>query len=302
MSFIFGIISIVATILIHILFRGSIGFDLFSFKFLMFKIIPIPLGGLLAGAIAGFGYYKGLHKSNVFVSGGKLAFSIVIGILVFIGINYSTYTMTCVDETTGEFYYSLGDRENHISNYIAEEYDNFSFTGYLRYNIDSTVYNKQTEPNTTLNYFMEFVNLLGIIIGCFFIGCYYAGLPYCHKCRKYMVEEQFFTLPSDVATEYIADLQGFIENFKENQATQLLQVYTLSSMDSKQPHALCSKIMCNHCRQAKLKFEFKELNSKNNLEVNSDLTQEISVPMDLLDKVTNAMGNESNTTAPTNMG
>lgn len=306
MSFILGIVSIVATILLHTFFRGSLNFDLFSYKFLLFQAIPIPLGGLIAGGIAGFGYYKGLHKSNVFVSGGKVAFSIIIGLLVFLGINYSTYTMTCYDQSTGEFYYTLGDRENHISNYIDEEYDNFSFTGYLRFSIDSTIYDDQDEPSVGFNYFMEFVNLLGIIIGSFFIGCYYANKPYCHKCRKYMLEEQFFRMPSEVCNDYITDLQGLLANFKENQAAQLLQTFKLNSVDTKKPHVLCSKISCPHCGQVNLKFEFNELNSKGNLDVNSDLTQEITVPMDVLNMVSVAQANEGNTenstTPPTNMG
>lgn len=272
MSIILGFLSLVISIALPVLILFFTGCEALHFS--MFFIIPV--GALILGYICGYGYFKGLFKSNTYITGKHYLIGFILSLICIVGVEYASYMITCVDPQTSEIVYSLdGD---HVSNYYTDEYGDLDFLTYKKYMIETTPIsfsykNKSLGDvsNPIAGWIFAMIDYLGVLVGCLFSGSMQKDHPYCHTCKLYKKEKDAFNFPKMAGEGFFTQLENCLakENHQES-FNNLLASVTLSPSLEKDEHFLCKLIYCDNCNTASLKFELHELNAKNKLEINSD--------------------------------
>ncbi|WP_053955728.1 hypothetical protein [Inediibacterium massiliense] len=279
MSIFLGLLSLIVSILLPVLILFFTGFEALHFS--IFFVIPI--GALFTGYICGYGYYKGLFKSNVFITGKHFLIGFVLSLICILGIEYTSYMITCINPENMEIVYTLdGD---HVSNYYSDDYGQFDFFTYKKYMIENTPISFSYKArsigdisNPIVGWVFAMIDALGVIVGCLFAGFFQKDHPYCHTCKLYKKEKEIFNFSKGDGLVFFEDLESHLsQNLSIN---TLLNSFTLDEHLEKEEHFLCTLIYCDLCKTASLKFELHELNSKNKLEVNTDFTYLIDVNYD----------------------
>ena len=194
MSIILGILSLIISIVLPIFILILTDFPAIHFSLLFI----IPVGALIIGFICGFGYYKGLHKSNKFISGKHYLIGLILSLICIFGIKYIGYMFTCIDPQTYDIVYTLdGD---HISNYEIDGYGQLDFLTYTKYMIENTPISFSYKArslgdvsNPIMGWVFTMIDFLGVIAGCLFAGYYIKDEnPYCHSCNLYKKKKTIF--------------------------------------------------------------------------------------------------------------
>ncbi|QZY55854.1 hypothetical protein [Crassaminicella profunda] len=272
MSIILGLLSLFVSIALPVLILFFIGYEALHFS--IFFIIPI--GALIIGYICGYGYYKGLFKSNTYITGKHYFIGLILSLICILGVEYSSYVITCIDPQTNAIVYSLdGD---HVSNYYTDEYGQLDFLTYKKYMIETTPVsfsykNKSLGDvsNPIVGWIFTMIDYLGVIVGCLFVGSTQKDHPYCHTCKLYKKEKEIFNFPKMAGEGFFTQLENSLSKDDHQEAfNALLESVSLNPSLEKNEHFLCKLIYCDQCKTASLKFELHEFNSKNKLEINSD--------------------------------
>lgn len=279
MSIIFGILTLIASIVLPVLVTIYTGYDILHFTF--FFIIPI--GAVGVGYLCGFGYFKGLVKSNKYIKKRNYLVGLLLAIICIFGINYSMYSVTCLDETTQEVVYSLNDKENHISTYEMEGYGQLTFVNFTRFMIENTpitfTHNSKSEGdicNPTLGWIFEIISYLGVIAGCLMVGINQKSMPYCHNCKSYKKEKEICKILKIDGSNLFEELDYSLKNPTELTIKDVLNKYKQIEK-VKDEHYLCKMVYCDNCKYYTLNFELYEMNRKNNLEQNNTFNMNINV-------------------------
>ncbi|WP_129599727.1 hypothetical protein [Anaerophilus nitritogenes] len=282
MSIFLGLLSLIVSILLPVLILFFTGFEALHFS--IFFIIPI--GALLIGYICGYGYYKGLFKSNVFITGRHYFIGFILSLICIFGIEYTSYMFTCINPQTMEIVYTLdGD---HVSNYYSEDYGQLDFFTYKKYMIENTPISFSYKArsigdisNPTVGWVFAIIDTLGIIIGCLLAGKSQKNHPYCHTCKLYKKEKEILNFSKGDGLAFFEELESYSsQDTNDLSINTLLSPFTLDESLEKEEHFLCTLIYCNSCKKASLKFELYEFNSKNKLEINTDFNYLIDVNYD----------------------
>lgn len=284
MSILFGLISLLLSILLPVLITFFTGFEVMRFS--IFFIVPI--GALIIGYICGYGYFKGLSKSNTFVSRRHFIIGLILSLICILGIKYATYMVTCVDPYTSEIVYTLDGA--HVSNYVMEGYGELDFLTYNQYMIETTpisFINKGHSlgevSNPIVGWIFAIIDYLGVAVGCLFYGFVLRDQPYCHKCMLYKKEKEFFKLSKINGSEFFKKIEGSLSNIDMDESfNSLINEFKLDDSIENEEYYLCKIIYCEECKESLLSFSLYEFNSKKKLSENTEFNHVIDVKYDLV--------------------
>lgn len=292
MSILFGFITLLLSILIPTLVLVFTDFQIMGFS--LFFVIPV--GSIAIGYLCGFGYYKGLVKSNVYISKQHLLIGLLIALLCIGGLKYAEYALTYVDPNTGDIAYSLGGVD-HISNYEVDGYGPLTFINYTRLIIESTPISFSYKAraigevsNPTVSWVFAIIDFIGVIAGCLFVGLSQRSIPYCHDCQLYMKKKKFIKIPSADGQKFFEALNGCLESEGPSAAINaLLDEYQSTTVGKRDEHFLGILTHCANCRKATLSFELYQLNSKKQLTQNDSFKYSIEVDETVSEKIINQL-------------
>lgn len=284
MSILFGLISLLLSILLPVLITFFAGFQPMHFS--IFFIIPI--GAIFIGYICGYGYFKGLSKSNTFVSRRHFIIGVILSIICILGIKYATYTVTCIDPQTSEIIYTLdGD---HISNYEIEGYGQLNFLTYNKYIIENTPISFSRRgrsigevSNPIVGWIFAIIDYLGVAVGYLYSGIKLKKRPYCDRCMLYKKEKKLFKFSKANGSELFNELEGSLSKMDMGESfSTLMNKFKLDDSSINQEHYLCKIIYCEDCKDASLSFSLYEFDSKRKLKENSEFSHAVNVKYDLV--------------------
>ncbi|WFD08826.1 hypothetical protein [Tepidibacter hydrothermalis] len=264
MRFILGLISLIASIALAVCIQIFANFDILHFGVLMI----VPAGAIAIGYISTTGYFKGMEKSNVYLTPLRMVFAIIIAIISMISIEYIVYLFTSVDPETYNTIYSL-DKGAHISEFEVEGYGQMTFLNFKRYMIESTpmsfsLKHKEIFSVTSVTglYILNSIDYLGIIIGAWLCGMKLKDKSYCHQCNTYRQILPIFNLPKEQGEVFIHELESVLSTEDDIKISSFLNQYSYNQSVSKQEHYLCNVAYCLNCPTAILSIELYEYNSK----------------------------------------
>lgn len=284
LTFLFLILGIGLPIAVQVFMNIDI------FHFSVFFIIPI--GAIIIGFISAKGYFSGKIKTNTLVTKKHILIGILIAIFCAISSKYIIYTLTCLDETTYEYYYSLdGD---HISNYSSDEYESFDFVNFTKYSIENTPISFSrrsrtigTFTNSTFGWIYEVICFLGIIFGAYWTGSIALEKPYCNNCNLYKKSLKGFEIPFDKGPEFFEAFKSSINTVDLGTTSKsIINQYKSNCKKSKSPHYLGTFIYCESCKSTILKFTLQELNSKGRFEENDDFEFNCNIDYNIINEYT----------------
>lgn len=285
MSIFFGVVSLILSILIPVMITIFMNFEVIHFS--VFFIIPI--GGAAIGYVCGYGYFKGLVKSNTLITGKHYLISIILSLICIFGITYTTYRLTCMDKENEQIIYSLdGD---HISNYYVDGYGQMTFLNYNKYMIESTPISFSYKhrslgevSNTTACWIFAIIDYLGVLIGCLLVCSSQQDKPYCHTCKLYKKEKKLFRLPKDKGDKFFEELENSASKVDTNESIEsIIDKFKTDEAGKNEEHYLCKVIYCENCQSASLSFKLYEL-KKNKLEENSKFDYAVDVDYNDVEK------------------
>jgi hypothetical protein len=288
MSILFGIISLFLSILVPTLVLTFTDFQIMGFS--LFFVIPV--GAIAIGYIAGFGYYKGLVKSNIYVSKKHIVVGLFIALICIFGLKYAEYSITYLDPITGGITYALTGVD-HISNYEIDGYGKLNFINYTRLIIESTPISFSYRArsmgeisNPTVSWVFAFIDFLGVIAGCLYVGISKRTLPYCHSCQLYNKELKLIKIPTEDGENFFEELNAcFASEEVGTSIISLLDKHQLNTLPKNAEHYQGILVYCENCKAATLRFELYKLNSKKQLVINSSFELDIKVDSSVLDRI-----------------
>lgn len=180
-----------------------------------------PMGGFLLGILCGSGIFLYLSLRNVKAAGKHYLAAALIAFTGFWGVNYLTYASAYINN--GELNYKF--QGEHISNYMYNNTEAFSFSNYLDFNFknaESTFRYKSIEMVGPVNY-GEGINKISFFLDAlgFVLGGLGAGLLilkdkiYCDKCKKYLKEKNLYNFTFSDSDREITDLQTALQGTEE---------------------------------------------------------------------------------------
>lgn len=285
MSIFFGIISLILSILLPVLITVFMKFEVIHFS--VFFIIPI--GGIAIGYVCGYGYFKGLIKSNTLITGKHYFISVILSLICIFGVTYTTYKLTCIDTETQQIVYTLeGD---HISNYDVDGYGQMTFLNYNKYMIESTPisfsYKRRSlgeVSNPVACWIFAIIDYLGVLIGCLIVGSTQQDKPYCNTCKLYKKEKKIFRLPKDKGDKFFEEVENSMSKTDTNESIDsVIDKFKIDEAGKNEEHYLCKIIYCEKCQSASLSFKLYEL-KKNKLEENSKFDYAVDINYDHVKK------------------
>lgn len=264
MQFILGLISLIASVILAVAIQVFTDFDILHFG--VFFIIPA--GAIGIGYISTMGYFKGMEKSNAYLTPFRMVFAIVIAIISTVSIEYIVYLFTSVDPETYNTIYSL-DKGVHISEFDVEGYGQMTFLNFKRYMIESTPMSfslKRQEIFSVTSvkglYILNSIDYLGVIIGAWFCGLTLKSKSYCHQCNTYRQIVPILNIPKVQGEIFIHELESVLSTEDDINISNFLNQYSYNQSVSKQEHYLCNVAYCLNCPTAILSIELHEYNSK----------------------------------------
>jgi hypothetical protein len=291
MSILFGTLSLFLSIFLPVLILFITGFQIMSFS--LFFIIPV--GALAIGYLCGYGYFKGLVKSNTYILRKHFLIGIILSFVCIIGIKYATYSLTCLDPETYDIVYSLdGD---HVSNYEVDGYGQMNFLNYTIFMIETTPisfsYKAQSigeVSNPIASWIFALIDFLGVSLGAMVAGSNQKDNPYCHRCQLYKKKKDIIKVPKAEGTRFFEELENSVAKADMGESTKaLISNFNIDQSLEKEEHFLGKLIYCESCHKASLDFEYHQFNSKKKLEKNPDYKHTVDVNYSIIDSPINKL-------------
>lgn len=279
MAVIFGLLTFIIGVAIPVAITYFTGFEVIHFS--LFFVVPV--GALIVGYISGFGFFKGLVKSNTQITGKHYLIGFIISLLCVFSIEYLIYEMTCIDENTMELYYSFDGGSDHISNYDVPDYGIMTFANYKKFMIETTPisFSHRTREigeiaNPIVGWVFAIIDSLGITVGYLYNGLSQGSRAYCKNCRKYKDESDFTMIPIERGEDFFKLLEDASKS--EIAFTELISRYDVTEVDPKKDeHFKGIVVYCDDCRDASIKFELYKKDSDGDVSVSIDFDLELPV-------------------------
>lgn len=292
MSILFGLITLFLSILIPTLVLVFTDFQIMGFSL----VFIIPVGAIAIGYLCGLGYFKGLVKSNIYITKKHFLIGLMIALLCIFGLKYAEYALTYVDPTTGDITYSFIG-EDHISNYEMEGYGPLTFINYTKLIIESTPISFSYKArslgeisNPTVSWIFAIIDYLGVIAGCLYVGISEKSRPYCQNCQLYNKKLPFIKIPRADGAKFFEDLSACYASANvEQEVLALLEQVKSNTLSKRDEHFLGTLIYCDSCNTASMSFELFELNSKKQLVANSNFKHSIEIEQGLSHRIIHEM-------------
>lgn len=296
MVILFALLALIVGISLPVGILYFAGFNLARLSF--FFIIPFGAG--IIGFAASYIFYWGLFKKNIYVSKKYFLIGMLMSLITIFGINYGEYAMTCLNSNKEIEYSFDGD---HISNYTFDGETPLNFLSFTKYRIDNSsisIKRRSTSlgkvSNPIVSWIKFIIDMFGIMLGYLIVAATFNSKPFCKDCQKYNKCTPVFGI-------YTGDEKEFFENFNEtlksvyvNDIIDFVKKHCTTLPIKKIAHYKCTLQRCSDCRKATLSFELYELNSKNQLTLNSKFEYKEEIRADVAEKLLEEYSSTKNST------
>lgn len=264
MSILFGVLGIIGITIADTAVMALMGISVQSFS--LFFILPI--GGLVEGSLTSRLMFKHLKRKNIKANFMHYMLAALIAFSTFWTINFTYYMTTYVDDNKINHLF----KGEHISNYMYNDYEVFTFKNYLD-NSFSTTEVKSKHISTPMNFGRGYnktsfiIDMVGFVIGGLLSGLMVlGGLAYCDKCKRYMTDKELYKIPLTECDEEIKAFSNMLNDTKER-----VQEFINSdkpSLEHNEAHIQVTLSYCPICKEGYLAFKHLEpkKHSNNNTE------------------------------------
>lgn len=258
-------ITLIATIIIVVIFNHLTGYEVQAFSFFFI----VPLGALLVGAAASSGLFFGLLKDDKPVTKEHYMIGAVIGLIAFFGIYYVSYKTTYLDANNEINYSFNGDP---ISSYELEgepitfsKFMSLSRGGKQQFYFHGRPVGEEVDTGEGFGTFMWYLEMLaaaaaGAGVGLTIVG----GKSYCDKCKKYMHEKTLLKFSIDKFDEVADDLNASLNDVSK--LKHIFATHELKKDEKVQAFAQVDLVHCPNCYDARLVVKIFRLGSNSSFE------------------------------------
>lgn len=260
LALILGLISAIVAIVLAVGVNSLFSFDLTSFT--LFFIVPV--GAIFIGAIACWGYYFGLLKSNLKITKVNKLIGVLLALLTFLGTQFGVYMTTYVDDDG-----IINNKMEgvHISECFIEEStgEPINFISFTKIMVESQTISFsnrgrnlfEVEGNPIVNWIFFGINVIGMIIGSLVVRTLVMGSKkYCDDCKKYMKQKNI--------NKYSANDQETIQKLKAINtlsAEEIRAIVGLAKYDSG-AHFDVNIDWCEECNAGFLQLKYMQPEKK----------------------------------------
>lgn len=215
----------------------------------------LPVGAILEGALCSYLLFKFIKKLNIKIAKKHYIIAALLALFTFWGSQYAYYASTYIkgDNVNNKF------QGEHISNYMYNDTEVFTFGNYLKYNLENQTITSKVNRNPHslgkgYNIFRFGISMLGFIIGGLGLGLgMMKGLIYCDRCKKYMGEKELFRSQDFSVDEEMNLFQEVLKDTKDKVQEFLAKKGPLKSNSA--PYVQASIIYCSACYDGYLQFK-----------------------------------------------
>lgn len=276
----FGLITLAIAIAITVGINSYFSFDLMSFS--IFFILP--LGSIVVGTIASFGYHFGSYLSNKKIDSWRLLLGLVIPIIAFIGVRYGYYATAYLDDDMNLNYKMIGE---HVSNYSIEDSEEpLNFVSFTKLMVESSTisftYRRRNmvniEGKPVVNWIFFLIDLIGSVVGSLMaMGLVIRGRNYCENCERYMKKQkELFSFP-------IGDVDTFIkmQDIKTLSSERIKSFLSCKASNNEEHYDVFIN-WCDKCFEGYINMKCFQRDSRGRLVENDKNNKDIKVSSDIV--------------------
>lgn len=218
MKWVWGVITAVVSVIVQLLILSILGFNFFSFSMLFI----IPIGGIILGGIATFGYFYKIVRQGLKPKKNNYLISVIFILLSFSGFMYGEYQMAYVSSSNEINYKFEGE---HISNFVFGESDQpITLLNYYEYKFNNSslsifsgghVSNAiDIETNKWVNVSKFLIQCVGLLIGGLSAGLLVtSGKTHCSSCNNaYLQEHKLLDVNDEMIELVVSEINQYIQN------------------------------------------------------------------------------------------
>jgi hypothetical protein len=266
-----------------------VGFEATSFS--LFFILPV--GGFIAGAIAGFGYPMAMESKNKKATklDGIIVFILAISSFVLVHFMYYKMTYLTADMTMNykfkgdhisEFYLTDSDKTLNFVNYTKFKIESMSISFTRRFNTLFTV-----SENSVVNYFFFFIDFLGYLLGFMTSYISLSNKKYCETCEKYKKSKDMFKIIEDFEVS-LKELMSFFQEGFRGRVNEIKEKHNLGAANLSRTYLMASVDYCEVCFDGELVLKKYEKNEKDKFQEVKNSKKEMKISKEVVRDVVNA--------------
>ena len=224
-----GISAAILTGLVLGLIEFYSGLALYSFS----VWVIIPVGSILAGFVAGSGFYLGATQIQQKPLGGVFLNVLIASVSAFFIVYYVPYFLT---EINGK----------RIKDFI-------SFGKYFEISVTHTSVSLIRAPSAStgklgdLGYLYALLQLIGFSLGGIYVFFWLSQVPYCKKCSRYLGKKYHNDRYASDADQMIAMIQDIKSALSNNDFQKAITLHAETGGDQKIDHHLRARIIARIC-------------------------------------------------------
>ncbi|MEK4059067.1 MULTISPECIES: hypothetical protein [Paenibacillus] len=218
MKWVWGVITAAVSVIVQLLILSLLGFNFFSFSVLFI----IPVGGIILGGIATFGYFSKTVRQGLKPNKNNYLISVIFILLSFSGFMYGEYQMAYVSssneinykfegEHISNFVFGESDEPITLLNYYDYKFNNSSLSIFSRGHVGNAI---DIEPNKWVNISKFLIQCLGLLIGGLSAGLLVtSGKTHCSSCNKaYLQEHKLLDVNDEMIEPVLSEINLYIQN------------------------------------------------------------------------------------------